>query len=95
MMAQSKLEHYPSKDVNTPNRKPIKHILMGSADVVTSTIHHLQVTVLRTLQAANIAGIKAILVHAISQEAKQFYERCGFIASPVAPMTLMVTVKDE
>jgi GNAT superfamily N-acetyltransferase len=50
--------------------------------------------VLRTLQAANIAGIRAILVHAISEEAKLFYERCGFLPSPVAPMTLMVTVKD-
>ncbi|MBD2452066.1 GNAT family N-acetyltransferase [Nostoc sp. FACHB-152] len=50
--------------------------------------------VLRTLQAADIAGIRAILVHAISEEAKQFYERCGFIASPVATMTLMVMVKD-
>ncbi|BAY16186.1 hypothetical protein NIES21_20090 [Anabaenopsis circularis NIES-21] len=50
--------------------------------------------ILRTLQAANIAGIRAILVHAISEDAKQFYERCGFVASPVAPMTLMITVKD-
>ncbi len=50
--------------------------------------------ILRTLQAANIAGIRAILVHAISEEAKQFYESSGFIPSPVAPMTLMVTVKD-
>ena len=50
--------------------------------------------VLRTLQAANIAGIRAILVHAISEEAKQFYEKCGFIPSPLAPMTLMITVKD-
>ena len=50
--------------------------------------------VLRTLQAAEIAGIRAILVHAISEEAKRFYERCGFVASPVDPMTLMVTIAD-
>jgi GNAT superfamily N-acetyltransferase len=50
--------------------------------------------ILRTLQAAEIAGIRAILVHAISQEAKQFYEKCGFTASPVDPMTLMVKVND-
>lgn len=49
---------------------------------------------LRTLQAAEIAGIRAILVHAISQEAKQFYEQCGFAASPLDPMTLMVNIKD-
>lgn len=50
--------------------------------------------VLRTLQAATIAGIRAILVHAISPEAKQFYSKCGFIPSPAAPMTLMVTIAD-
>jgi ribosomal protein S18 acetylase RimI-like enzyme len=50
--------------------------------------------VLRTLQAAEIAGIRAILVHAISEQAKRFYEKWGFIPSPVDPMTLMVTVKE-
>ncbi|WP_254566292.1 GNAT family N-acetyltransferase [Oscillatoria sp. HE19RPO] len=50
--------------------------------------------ILRTLQAAEIAGIRAILVHAISEDAKQFYEKCGFTASELDPMTLMVTVKD-
>ena len=50
--------------------------------------------VLRTLQAAEIAGIRAILVHAISGRAKEFYEKWGFIASPVDPMTLMITVAE-
>ncbi len=50
--------------------------------------------VLRTLQAATIAGIRAILVHAISEEAKLFYEKCGFIPSPAAPMTLTITIAD-
>jgi GNAT superfamily N-acetyltransferase len=50
--------------------------------------------VLRTLQAAAIGGIKAILVHAISEDAKRFYERAGFASSPVDPMTLMITVAD-
>jgi GNAT superfamily N-acetyltransferase len=50
--------------------------------------------ILRTLQASEIAGIRAILVHAISEDAKQFYEKCGFTASPVDPMTLMVKVND-
>ena len=38
--------------------------------------------VLRTAQAAEIAGVRAILVHAISDRAKRFYERYGFVASP-------------
>ena len=50
--------------------------------------------VLRTLQAAEIAGIRAILVHAISERAKRFYEKWGFVASPLEPMTLMITVAE-
>jgi len=50
--------------------------------------------VLRTLQAADIGGIRAILVHAVSEDAKRFYESCGFAVSPVDPMTLMITVGD-
>ena len=34
--------------------------------------------ILRTVQAAEIAGIRAILVHAISGATKRFYESCGF-----------------
>jgi GNAT superfamily N-acetyltransferase len=49
--------------------------------------------VLRTVQAAEIAGIRAILVHAISESAKRFYEKLGFMASPTNPMTLMITVQ--
>ncbi len=50
--------------------------------------------VLRTVQAADIAGIRAMLVHAISEDARRFYERCGFQPSPVDPMTLMITMRD-
>jgi len=50
--------------------------------------------ILRTLQAAEIAGIRAILVHAISEDARRFYERCGFQPSPLDPMTLMITLRD-
>jgi GNAT superfamily N-acetyltransferase len=49
---------------------------------------------LRTAQASHIAGIRALLVHAISDDAKRFYERRGFTASAVEPMTLMVTMAD-
>jgi len=50
--------------------------------------------VLRTLQAAEIAGIRAMLVHAISDGAKRFYEKYGFRASPVDPMTVMITLAE-
>jgi hypothetical protein len=45
-----------------------------------------------TLQAAGIAGIRALLVHTISDAAKRFYEAYGFIASPVDPMTVRITL---
>jgi GNAT superfamily N-acetyltransferase len=50
--------------------------------------------VLRTVQAAEIAGIRAILVHAISEAAKRFYEGYGFIGSPVDPLTVMITIAE-
>jgi hypothetical protein len=36
----------------------------------------------------------AILVHAISGEAKRFYEGYGFVASPVDPLTVMIAVAE-
>ena len=39
-------------------------------------------------------GIRGIVVHAISAEAKAFYTALGFDPSPVEPMTLMVTLGD-
>jgi GNAT superfamily N-acetyltransferase len=50
--------------------------------------------IVRILQAAEIGGIRAILVDAISEDAKRFYERHGFQVSPVDPMILMITVTD-
>jgi GNAT superfamily N-acetyltransferase len=50
--------------------------------------------VLRTVRAAEIAGIRAILVHAISESAKSFYEKHGFVQSPADPMTLMIDVNE-
>lgn len=42
----------------------------------------------RALQAADIAGVTALLVHAISEQARRFYLSRGFIESPIRPMTL-------
>lgn len=50
--------------------------------------------ILRTLSAADIAGIRAILVHAISKEATRFYTHYGFIASPCDELTLMITIAE-
>jgi predicted N-acetyltransferase YhbS len=48
----------------------------------------------RIVSAAEMIGIRGILVHAISEEAKMFYRALGFESSPISPMTLMVTLAD-
>jgi GNAT superfamily N-acetyltransferase len=48
----------------------------------------------RTLQAAEIAGIRALAVHAKDEDARRFYEHFDFIPSPTDPMHLFVLLKD-
>ncbi|MCC4622360.1 GNAT family N-acetyltransferase [Xanthomonas cassavae CFBP 4642] len=48
----------------------------------------------RILHAADIIGIRGLLVHALSEGAKVFYERIGFEPSPLDPMLLVVTLED-
>ena len=49
---------------------------------------------LRTIAAAQIAGIRAVLLHAMSDHAKRFYARAGFHESPVDPMMMMITLAE-
>ena len=48
----------------------------------------------RVIHAAETIGIRGMLVHAISEDAKAFYLKLGLELSPLEPMTLMVTVAD-
>jgi len=48
----------------------------------------------RTLQAADIAGIRAFAVHAKDDEAKAFYERFDFLPGPSDPYHLFRLLKD-
>lgn len=45
---------------------------------------------LRTLKAANIAGMRALLVHALDERAASFYRHSGFVVSPIDPLVLML-----
>lgn len=47
----------------------------------------------RVSQAAELIGAKAVLVHAISAEARLFYAERGFIASPFDPMVLLLPLE--
>jgi GNAT superfamily N-acetyltransferase len=48
----------------------------------------------RVIHAADAIGIRGMLVHAISDDAKAFYLRLGLLPSPIEPMTLMVSVAE-
>jgi len=49
---------------------------------------------LRTAQAADIAGIRALLVHAKDESARQWYLRWEFEPSASDPLHLFLLVKD-
>lgn len=48
----------------------------------------------RVIHAADAIGIRGLLVHALSDEAKAFYLALGLEPSPLEPMTLMATLAD-
>jgi GNAT superfamily N-acetyltransferase len=48
----------------------------------------------RTLQAADIAGIRCLLVHAKNDAARRWYESWDFEASPTDPFHLFLLLKD-
>jgi GNAT superfamily N-acetyltransferase len=50
----------------------------------------LQDAVARARAVAQDVGVRAVLVHALNDHAKQFYVHYGFQSSPVHPMTLML-----
>ena len=49
---------------------------------------------LRTIQAAEIAGLRAMLVHAKDDSAKRFYEKFGFEPSPIDDYHLFLKLSD-
>jgi GNAT superfamily N-acetyltransferase len=48
----------------------------------------------RALEAADIAGIRALVVHAKNDEARRFYEHFDFAQSPSDPLHLYLLIKD-
>ena len=80
--------------------EPIPVIIIGRLAV--DAHHHgqglgyglLRDALLRTLQVAAQAGIRAVLLHAMTPDAKTFYQRAGSHESPVDPMLMMITMDD-
>jgi len=48
----------------------------------------------RVVHAADVIGIRGLLVHAIDNDARAFYQRLGFDPSPLDSMTLMISLGD-
>lgn len=49
----------------------------------------------RTHAASNILGLRGLLVHALSDDAKAFYERYGFVASPERSMLRVMSLRGK
>jgi GNAT superfamily N-acetyltransferase len=81
---------------NMPDPLPI--LLLGRLAI--DRRHHnqglgralLRDAMLRAVRVAADAGVFAILVHALSEQAKRFYLSRGFVESPLQPMTLLMTL---
>jgi GNAT superfamily N-acetyltransferase len=48
----------------------------------------------RIAQAADLIGIRGVIAHALNENAHRFYLALGFEPSPLAPMTVMITLAD-
>ncbi|POZ49600.1 GNAT family N-acetyltransferase [Methylovulum psychrotolerans] len=82
---------------NMPDPLPV--LLLGRLAV--DKRHHnrgigqaiLRDAMLRAVNVSGDAGVFALLVHALSDPAKQFYLSRGFVESPLQPMTLIMTLE--
>lgn len=84
--------------INSPN--PIPMVILARLGVHVE-FHGLGIgagllkdCVLRSVQAMNVIGGAGILVHAIDDSAKEFYEKFGFAESPFDPLVLMARACD-
>jgi GNAT superfamily N-acetyltransferase len=82
---------------NMPNPLPV--LLLGRL-AVDKRYHNqgigqalLRDALTRAVNVSGNAGVFAILVHALSDQAKQFYLSRGFVAPPLQPMTLIMTIE--
>jgi len=82
---------------NMPGPIPVMVLARLAVDIRTQGMQLgaglLRDAVDRSLAVANNTGVRALLVHALHERAKQFYLYFGFQASPVHPLTLMLLLK--
>jgi predicted N-acetyltransferase YhbS len=100
LAASSVLREAATGAVRRNMPEPVPAVLIGRLAIDTQWqgnrlgIGLLHDAVLRIVAAAETIGVRAILVHAISEGVKAFYGKHGFRASPLDPLTLMMTVEE-
>ncbi len=79
---------------NMPDPVPVMVLARLAVDHRAQGLHFgaalLQDAVNRAVAVSQNAGVRALLVHALHEKARQFYEHYGFQPSPTHPMTLML-----
>jgi GNAT superfamily N-acetyltransferase len=92
-------EHAPGRiRRNMPD--PIPVMVLGRLAVDLAWQRHglgkalLRDAILRTIQVSEVVGVKALLVHALSEQAVGFYEARGFHPSPMNPRTLLLRLSE-
>jgi GNAT superfamily N-acetyltransferase len=100
VVAQVEYDDAPARLGKGLAKHPIPLMLLARLAIATTSQGKglgaglLKDAMLRTLQAADIAGIRAIAVHAKDDSARAFYERFDFIPSPSDPHHLFLLLKD-
>jgi len=56
--------------------------------------HLLRDAIARCVQVADVIGVRAMLVHALHEEARAFYAHFEFEPSPTDPLHLLLLIKD-
>jgi len=80
--------------------QPVPVVLLGRLAVdVRHQGRHLGRSLLldamtRVLQAGELIGVRALLVHAIDERARDWYAQFGFERSPTHPLHLLLLTKD-
>ena len=93
-------DHAPQRVAKGLAKHPIPVMLLARLAVDQTEQRHglgralLKDSLLRTAQAAEIAGIRALLVHAKDERAKAWYEDFDFEPSPTDPLHLFLLMKD-
>ena len=77
-----------------PNWRRIEDCTLARSRISPSIPDVVIASVQRTLQAADIAGIRAFAVHAKDDEARAFYQHFGFSPLPSDPYHLFRLLKD-